>query len=364
MHDVAFEKVTKKFGKVVAVNNISFQVNKGELFTLLGPSGCGKTTTLRLIAGLEIPQSGNIYIKGKNVEKLLPKDRNIGMVFQNYALFPHMNVFDNIAYPLKIRKQPQKEIIHKVTEIAKNLQTEELLSRKPNQISGGQQQRVALGRAMVQEPNVFLFDEPLSNLDAKLRTEARSFLKHIQKEMKTTAIYVTHDQKEAMAISDRIAILDKGVIMQIGTPREIYKNPENVFVAGFIGDPPMNLLDCSIKYNQNKTVLDFSQIKLDISPIRDLVREKVNNEEVIIFGIRPEDITIEYKDASLNSIKGEVFVVERLGPETIIHVKIGDLILIVRDFSEPDINMGDTIWLKIDLNSVHIYKKEDGKVVI
>jgi len=216
----------------------------------------------------------------------------------------------------------------------------------------------------VQEPNVFLFDEPLSNLDAKLRTEARSFLKHIQKEMKTTAIYVTHDQKEAMAISDRIAILDKGVIMQIGTPKEVYKNPENVFVAGFIGDPPMNLLDCSIKYNQNKTVLDFLQFKLDISPIRDLVREKVNNEEVIVFGIRPEDITVEYKDISPNSIKGEVFVVERLGPETIIHVKIGNLILIVRDFSEPNINMGDTIWLKIDLNSVHIYKKEDGKIVI
>ena len=286
------------------------------------------------------------------------------MVFQNYALFPHMNVFDNIAYPLKIRKQPQKEILHKVTEIAKNLQTEELLSRKPNQISGGQQQRVALGRAMVQEPNVFLFDEPLSNLDAKLRTEARSFLKHLQKEMKTTAIYVTHDQKEAMALSDRIAILDKGVIMQVGTPKEVYKNPENVFVAGFIGDPPMNLLDCSIKYNQNKTVLDFLQFKLDISPIRDLLREKVNNEEVIIFGIRPEDIKIEYKDVSPNSIKGEVFVVERLGPETIIHVKIGNLILIVRDFSEPNINMGDTIWLKIDLNSVHIYKKEDGKIII
>ena len=364
MHDVAFEKVTKKFGKVVAVNNISFQVNKGELFTLLGPSGCGKTTTLRLIAGLEIPQSGNIYIKGKNVEKLLPKDRNIGMVFQNYALFPHMNVFDNIAYPLKIRKQLKNEIIHKVEEIAKNLQTEELLIRKPNQISGGQQQRVALGRAMVQEPNVFLFDEPLSNLDAKLRTEARSFLKHIQKEMKTTAIYVTHDQKEAMAISDRIAILDKGVIMQIGTPIEVYKNPKNVFVAGFIGDPPMNLIECTIKYDQNKTVLDFSQIKLDISPIKDLVREKVNNEEVIILGIRPEDITVEFKDISPNSIKGEVFVVERLGPETIIHVKIRNLILIVRDFSDPNINMGDTIWLKIDLNSVHIYKKEDGKIII
>jgi len=167
-----------------------------------------------------------------------------------------------------------------------------------------------------------------------------------------------------MALSDRIAILDKGVIMQVGTPKEVYKNPENVFVAGFIGDPPMNLLDCSIKYNQNKTVLDFLQIKLDISPIRDLVREKVNNEEVIIFGIRPEDIRIEYKDVSPNSIKGEVFVVERLGPETIIHVKIGNLILIVRDFSEPNINMGDTIWLKMDLNSVHIYKKEDEKIVI
>ncbi len=200
------------------------------------------------------------------------------MVFQNYALFPHMNVFDNIAYPLKIRKQSQKEIMQKVVEIAKNLQTKELLSRKPEQISGGQQQR--------------------------LRTEARSFLKHIQTEMKTTAIYVTHDQKEAMAISDRIAILDKGVIMQIGTPREIYKNPKNVFVAGFIGDPPMNLLDCSIKYNQSKTILDFSQIELDISPIRDIVREKVNNGEVITFGIRPEDITIEYKGVSLNSIKG------------------------------------------------------------
>jgi len=364
MHEVVFEKVTKKFEKVIAVNKVSFQVNEGEFFTLLGPSGCGKTTILRLIAGLELPQSGNIYIKDKNVEKLSPKDRNVGMVFQNYALFPHMNVFDNIAYPLKIRKQSPEEIIRKVSEVAENLQIKELLSRKPNQISGGQQQRVALGRAMVQEPNVFLFDEPLSNLDAKLRIEARSFLKCLQKELQTAAIYVTHDQKEALAISDRIAILDKGVIMQIGTPREIYKNPENVFVAEFIGDPPMNLLDCSLKCDHNKTVLDFSQITLDISPIKDLVREKVNDGEAIIFGIRPEDITIEYEDISPNSIRGEIFMVETLGPETIIHVKIGDLILNVRDFSEPNLNMGETVWLKIDLNNVYIYKKEDGKIVI
>lgn len=364
MHEVVFEKVTKKFEKVVAVNNVSFQVNEGEFFTLLGPSGCGKTTILRLVAGLEIPQSGNIYIKDKNVENLSPRDRNVGMVFQNYALFPHMNVFDNIAYPLKIRKQSQEKIMRKVNEVAENLQTKELLSRKPNQISGGQQQRVALGRAVVQKPNVFLFDEPLSNLDAKLRIEARSFLKCLQKELQTAAIYVTHDQKEALAISDRIAILDKGVIMQIGTPREIYKNPETVFIAEFIGDPPMNLLDCSLKCDHNKTVLDFSQIKLDISSISDLVRGKINDGKAIIFGIRPEDITIEYEDVSLNSIKGEVFLVEIVGPETIIHVKIGDLVLIVRDFSEPNINTGETVWLNIDLNRVYIYKKEDGKIVV
>lgn len=364
MHEVVFEKVTKKFEKVVAVNEVSFQVNEGEFFTLLGPSGCGKTTILRLVAGLEIPQSGNIYIRGKNVENLSAKERNVGMVFQNYALFPHMNVFDNIAYPLKIRKQLPEKIKEKVSKVAENLQTEGLLDRKPNQISGGQQQRVALGRAMVQEPNIFLFDEPLSNLDAKLRIEARSFLKYLQRELKTAAIYVTHDQKEALAISDRIAILDKGIIMQIGTPREIYKNPKNVFVAEFIGDPPMNLLGCSLRYEQNRTVLDFSQIQLDISLIADSIREKVSDGEAIIFGIRPEDIAIEEENVSPNSIKGKVFVVEVFGPETIIHVKIGDLTLIVRDFSDANINTGETIWLKIDLNRIYIYKKEDGKIII
>lgn len=364
MHEVVFEKVTKKFEKVVAVNGVSFQVNEGEFFTLLGPSGCGKTTILRLIAGLEIPQSGNIYIRGKNVENLSAKDRNVGMVFQNYALFPHMNVFDNIAYPLKIRKQSPEKIKEKVSKVAENLQTKGLLDRKPNQISGGQQQRVALGRAMVQEPNVFLFDEPLSNLDAKLRIEARSFLKYLQRELKTAAIYVTHDQKEALAISDRIAILDKGVIMQIGTPREIYKNPKNVFVAEFIGDPPMNLLDCSLKYEQNRTVLDFSQFQLDMSSIADSIREEVSDGEAIIFGIRPEDIAIEEENISPNSIKGKVFVVEVFGPETIIHVKIGDLTLIVRDFNDANINTGETIRLKIDLNRIYIYKKEDGKIMI
>lgn len=364
MHEVVFEKVTKRFEKVVAVNEVSFQVNEGEFFTLLGPSGCGKTTILRLIAGLEIPQSGSIYIRNKNVEDLSAKDRNVGMVFQNYALFPHMNVFDNIAYPLKIRKQSPEQIKEKVTKVAENLQTKGLLDRKPDQISGGQQQRVALGRAMVQEPNVFLFDEPLSNLDAKLRIEARSFLKYLQRELKTAAIYVTHDQKEALAISDRIAILDKGVVMQIGTPRDIYKNPKNVFVAAFIGDPPMNLFDCYLRYDQNKTVLDFSKIQLDISSIANSIRGKVCDGGEIIFGIRPEDIAIEYENVSQNSIEGKVFVVETFGPETIIHVKVNDLTLIVRVFREANVSIGKTISLRIDLNKIYIYKKEDGKIIM
>ncbi|RLE58654.1 MAG: sugar ABC transporter ATP-binding protein, partial [Thermoprotei archaeon] len=233
MAKVSVKDLLKKFGNVIAVNKISFEVNDGEFVVLLGPSGCGKTTTLRLIAGLETPDGGEIWIGDKLVNDLPPKDRDVAMVFQNYALYPHMKVYDNLAFPLRLRKLPKDKIDRKVREVAKLLRIDNLLDRYPRQLSGGQQQRVALGRALVREPHVFLMDEPLSNLDAKLRVYMRAELKRLQRELGITTIYVTHDQAEAMTMADRIVVMNEGKIQQIGTPSELYYKPANLFVAGF-----------------------------------------------------------------------------------------------------------------------------------
>lgn len=255
---VRIDNLTKNYGKVNALDNFSLEVDSGEFMVLLGPSGCGKTTAVRCIAGLSDPSSGTIQIGDQLVNGLAPRDRDIAMVFQNYALYPHMSVYDNIAFPLKMRKESKRNIQEKVEKISKLLEISQLIHRKPKELSGGQMQRVALGRALVREPKVFLMDEPLSNLDAKMRAYMRTEIKKLQKKVGITTIYITHDQIEAMSMADRIAIMDHGLIQQVGTPQEVYSKPSNTFVAGFIGSPPMNFLECEVSRNNSHLLFEIS----------------------------------------------------------------------------------------------------------
>ncbi len=348
---VVLENVTKKFSNVVAVNGVNLKIEKQDFFTLLGPSGCGKTTTLRLIAGLEFPDEGSIYIAGRNVTMELPKNRNVAMVFQNYALYPHMTVKENIAYPLIVRKISKKEIENKVAFVAESLQISELLDRYPQQISGGQQQRVALARAVIQTPNVFLLDEPLSNLDAKLRIEARSFLKRLSMELGTSVVYVTHDQSEAMALSTKIAVMNQGKILQIGTPREIYDEPVNTFVASFIGNPPMNIVECFFEGTKcvlAGQILDFSDLPLTRFP-----------SKKAFIGIRPEHVVLDVKGGDL---VGEVYVVEPLGFETIVTVSVDGKYLKALVFEDVPFKSGDRIFVKFRKNKLHVFDENGVRV--
>ena len=319
MASVKLNNIKKVFGKdTLVIPDITLDVIAGEFLVLVGPSGCGKSTILRMIAGLEEPTMGKIHIGDRNVTNLPPKDRNIAMVFQNYALYPHMNVFYNLAFGLKIRKIHRDEINKRVQTAAEILKIEDLLDRKPKELSGGQSQRVALGRAIVRKPKVFLFDEPLSNLDAKLRIEMRAEIKKLHKELGTTMIYVTHDQVEAMTMGDRIVILNQGVIQQVGTPMEVYRNPENIFVAGFIGSPPMNLISGMIKNRKFKN--EFLSINLeDVSNIDEL------DGKNITIGIRPGTIKLADDGCAL-----PLLFAEPLGNETILHLDAGENTMVAK----------------------------------
>ncbi|MQY68681.1 MAG: ATP-binding cassette domain-containing protein, partial [Hadesarchaea archaeon] len=295
MSKVTLNNLTKRFGKVEAVKNVTLKIKDGEFVALLGPSGCGKTTTLRCIAGLEKPNEGSTYIGDRNVTNLSPPERNVAMVFQSYALYPHMTAFNNIAFPLQIRKRPKDEIRKEVKRVAEILEISELLGRKPGELSGGQCQRVALGRAIIRNPAVFLLDEPLANLDAKLRISMRGELKRLQKRLGVTTIFVTHDQIEAMTMAERIAIMNNGVIEQFGSTEEIYQHPANTFVAGFIGTPAMNLMECSLVEKNGAFSLDFDTNTLPVpSSVGGALIEKMKSSDVV-FGIRPEDISIHGK---------------------------------------------------------------------
>lgn len=319
MANVKLKQIKKVFGKdTVVIPEINLEVNAGEFLVLVGPSGCGKSTILRMIAGLEEPTLGEIHIGNNDITNLPPKDRNIAMVFQNYALYPHMNVLNNLAFGLKIRKIPKDEISDRVKQAAEILKIEDLLERKPKELSGGQRQRVALGRAIVRKPKVFLFDEPLSNLDAKLRIEMRAEIKKLHKELGTTMIYVTHDQVEAMTMGDRIVILNKGIVQQVGTPLEVYRNPANIFVAGFIGSPPMNLISGVIK--NRKFIHTLFSINLDdVTGIDEL------DSKEITLGIRPGTIKLADDGFSL-----PILFSEPLGNETILHLDAGETTLVVK----------------------------------
>ncbi|WP_457742002.1 ABC transporter ATP-binding protein [Thermococcus sp.] len=367
MAGVKLVHVWKEFDGVVAVKDMTLEVKDGEFMILLGPSGCGKTTTLRMIAGLEEPTRGQIYIGDQLVadpeEEVFvpPKDRDIAMVFQSYALYPHMTVYDNIAFPLKLRKVPKQEIDQRVREVAEMLGLTELLRRKPRELSGGQRQRVALGRAIIRKPKVFLMDEPLSNLDAKLRVKMRAELKKLQKQLGVTTIYVTHDQVEAMTMGDRIAVINHGVLQQVGTPEEVYNSPANTFVAGFIGTPPMNFLKGTLLEDGS---MDFGEFRLKLLPDQfEVARDYVG--KTLTLGIRPEDIydaeISPIKDEE-NTVKGVVEILENLGNEKIVHVSVGDHSLTASLPPESKAEEGKEIRLVLNMGRAHLFR-EDGNAI-
>ena len=323
MARVLLKNVTKKFGDVIAVSRLNLEIKDGEFMVLLGPSGCGKSTTLRMIAGLETPTEGEIWIGDQLVNEIDPTKRNTAMVFQSYALYPHMTVFGNIEFPLRMAGAPKQERAKKVKEVAEFLGISELLNRKPSELSGGQQQRVALARALVREPEVFLLDEPLSNLDAKIRTQMRFELKKLLSyDLGITTIYVTHDQVEAMTMADRIAVMNKGVLQQVGTPNEIFYKPANTFVGTFVGSPPMNLIEGEIIVKDNKTLFNAGEFLLEL-PIEMEAREKV------ILGFRPQHVEVN-KDAKEGFVKGKLLGIEKLGVESYGHIPYGNLEVVVQ----------------------------------
>ncbi|MBU0529814.1 sn-glycerol-3-phosphate ABC transporter ATP-binding protein UgpC [bacterium] len=320
MASIKFENIKKIYEPDnVVVKDFSLNIEDGEFVVLVGPSGCGKSTLLRMIAGLETPTEGNILIDDQIVNTIAPKDRNVAMVFQNYALYPHMSVFDNLAFGLRLRKFNKVEIRERVHKAAEILKITSLLGRKPKQLSGGERQRIALGRAIVRDPSVFLFDEPLSNLDAKLRVHMRAEIKKLHQQLKTTMVYVTHDQVEAMTIGDRIIILNDGIIQQIGTPLNVYKNPANIFVAGFIGSPPMNFITGEISNN----VFSFDNLNMKLT--KAMVHESDKGTKKMVVGIRPEDISFSKK-----GLDYKLIFEEQLGNESLIYIKVGDQNLVVR----------------------------------
>lgn len=365
MVDVHLKGVTKRFGRVIAVDSIDLDVEDGEFIVLLGPSGCGKTTTLRLIAGLERPDSGKIYFGNRDVTMLPPRKRNVSMVFQSYAIWPHMKVFDNIAFPLKVRKYPPEEIRRRVRWAAELLQIEDLLDRYPAQLSGGQRQRVAVARAIVIEPEVLLMDEPLSNLDAVLRVRMRSELKKLQRKLKVTTIYVTHDQVEAMTMGDRIAVMNRGKIIQVGTPEEVYSKPKNLFVASFIGSPQMNFIRAKVDEEYGKLILVAEGLKIPVLKEYEELLAMYKGARVIV-GVRPEHIhlmerVVELKEG-LHPVEGKIDFVEKLGSDTILHVDVDGNLLVVKISGAHSFDIGQRIKLCIDLRKIHVFR-ESGEAI-
>lgn len=366
MAEVVLKNVSKVFqGGVVAVNDASIEVADREFVVLVGPSGCGKSTFLRMIAGLEDATSGEIYIDGRMVNDVAPKDRDIAMVFQNYALYPHMSVFENMAFGLKLRKYAKEEIRERVNDAAQILGIENLLDRKPKALSGGQRQRVAVGRAIVRKPKVFLFDEPLSNLDAKLRVQMRTEISKLHSQLQATMIYVTHDQIEAMTMGDRIVVLKDGLIQQVADPMTLYDSPVNKFVAGFIGSPSMNFIEGNLVSN-NGLYLDEGTFKARVPADAEEVLGPHAGSQVV-FGVRPESIretSAGDGDEHRATFKAKVEVVEPMGNETIIYVTTGKTPIVARLITRKDIKPDSDIELSIDMRRVHFFDPADEKTIV
>ncbi len=364
MAELRFDNVIKRYGKVEVVHGVDLQVIDKEFLVLVGPSGCGKSTLLRMIAGLEEISDGTISMDGNIINDLAPKDRDLAMVFQNYALYPHMDVYENMAFGLRQRKTPKPEIQERVQSVAEVLELGELLRRKPHELSGGQRQRVAMGRAMVREPSVFLFDEPLSNLDAKLRIQMRAEIKLLHQRVNSTMVYVTHDQVEAMTLADRIVVLKDGYIEQVGTPLELFLKPSNIFVAGFIGTPPMNLLDGQIVKDGEAGWVKFNgDLRIPIPPKESSV---LADKQEVVMGLRTEEITLIEKESSSTDdwiFPGTVKVVEPLGNENHLHVDVQGETFVARCEGRRVVKVGAEINLHFNLEQLHIFDANSTQAV-
>jgi multiple sugar transport system ATP-binding protein len=365
MASVTYDHVTKKFGDVTAINDINISVADKEFLVLVGPSGCGKSTALRMLAGLEEITGGEIRIGERVVNDVAPKDRDIAMVFQSYALYPHMTVYDNMAFGLKLRKVPKAEIDQRVKKAADILGIGQLLNRKPKQLSGGQRQRVAVGRAIVRNPAVFLFDEPLSNLDAKLRVQTRAEISKLHQQLGTTFIYVTHDQVEAMTMASRIAVMKDGVLQQIDSPQHLYDKPDNVFVAGFIGSPSMNFFDARLKSDGGKSVIDCGSFNVTIPQGADGPYKAYIDKDVI-FGIRPEDIhDPSYAPPGIHqaSVETKVDVTELMGNEVFLYLVTGDKSFVARVDPRSKARIGDKVQVAMNLDNMHLFDRTTERAI-
>ncbi len=365
MASVTFKNVTKRFGDVDAVSHLNLQIEDKEFLVLVGPSGCGKSTSLRMLAGLEEITDGEILIGDRVVNNVAPKDRDIAMVFQSYALYPHMTVYDNMAFGLRLRKTPKQVIDERVRRAAAELGIEQLLDRRPRQLSGGQRQRVAVGRAIVREPAVFLMDEPLSNLDAKLRVEARAFIQKLHQQLGTTFIYVTHDQVEAMTMGTRIAVLNAGLLQQLDTPSHLYRYPRNRFVAGFIGSPSMNFFDATLKEENGKMIVESSIFKLQV-PDQYKSRYADHVGRPVIFGIRPEDIhDPDYQPPGTltATVEANVDVVEQMGNEMIVYFEKEGKTFLGRLDPRTAAKVGMSMGTAFDMANMHVFDTETDEAL-
>jgi multiple sugar transport system ATP-binding protein len=361
MAEVVLTDVVKTYGTVIAVDNVSLTMEDGEFVTLVGPSGCGKTTTLNLIAGLLDITSGTIAIGGRIINDLDPKDRDIAMVFQNYALYPHKSVYENLAFPLKMRGEKKDEIERKVRAAAESLGIKELLDRRPRELSGGQQQRVALGRAVVRNPQVFLMDEPLSNLDAKLRVQTRAEIKRLHRDLNATVVYVTHDQLEAMTMSDRVAVMGGGTVHQYGTPLEVFDTPADLFVASFIGSPAMNILRGTLQQD-GAPLVRVGSSRWPLPQRLYTAAKAMNAGPEVAYGIRHRDLAISRAETP-DSVRGIVYAVEPTGDITFVHVRVGGDQIVAS--VEPDVMFApdEDVWLTPDLNRLHFFDGVTGLAI-
>jgi len=365
MASVTYDHVFKRFGEMIAVNDMNIDVADQEFLVLVGPSGCGKTTALRLLAGLEEISDGKILIGERVVNDVAPKDRDIAMVFQSYALYPHLSVYDNMAFGLKLRKLPKEEIKRRVGEAAEILGIQELLERKPRQLSGGQRQRVAVGRAIVREPKVFLFDEPLSNLDAKLRVAMRAEISKLHQRLQTTFIYVTHDQTEAMTMASRIAVINKGLLQQVDTPQNLYDRPNNLFVAGFIGSPAMNFFPAKLQKDNGRLVVDSGVFAVAI-PAENAKPYEAHAGKNVIFGIRPENIHDPHftpPNVHTETVESQVDVTELMGNEIFLHMLSGQNSFVARVDPRSKMHVGEKTQIAFDMDNIHVFDAETEEAI-
>lgn len=367
MAEIVLKDIVKRFGNLVAVNNLSLDIKDKEFLVLLGPSGCGKTTTLRCISGLEIPDEGRIFIDGKDVTTKRASQRDIAFVFQLYALYPHLTAYGNIAFPLVTQRYDRKKIEQEVNRAAEILKIKHILNKKPKELSGGDMQRVALGRAIVRRPKAFLLDEPIGTLDAKFREEMRTELKRLHVDIGATTVYVTHDQVEAMSMGDRIAVMNLGVLQQVGTPHEIYTRPNNLFVANFIGSPGMNFISCKPARDSNgKLTLRLTGINTCIpipERIQKVIIDKNEEKKDLVLGVRPEDVVFSLKQEK-DFVKTKIYAIERTGSYNIVDIKLGNEIVRVRTLPTIIPELEQTAYISFDMDRISLFNKEDGKSIM